>query len=855
LQGILVSTITRTGPVARLILAAAVACCVAGNVQAQTEDSIAEIVVTARKIEENLREVPLAITAFTADQIQSARINNLADLASLTPGLQFYNPFGEILPVPVIRGVAPTDIFGENNVGVFLDGAYVAGREGINFSQLDIERIEVIKGPLSALYGRSTFMGAINYVIKKPEEEFTVVGDASVGNDGYLIAKMSVGGPILGESFRGRIAALYDEFDGSYNNPIPGGNPDVGGHKYRTLLGSLVYEPGDVFDATLSLYYSDDEVDDSAFTSVQSNCEDTALFNPVYQDDDGVPVGINYGTYCGKLPKLSGTSIPKTQFATGEERDVTRGVLTLNWNLDVGTITSLTGYSYTEQSSATDFNRDFGNSMPFYYCTGTSGIFGDPPDVFCTDPNLGSFTGGVVTYDNGAKTTDISQELRFTSALDQPTRYSVAAYYYDTELKGYNQDNVIYNADLPDEPFNWCPCQKLGNLWLAPFGGFIFDPSLVRPPEFLLEQTNSDAWALFGWFEQDFLDGFTARLELRYTDESRELNLYGLNPVSRSDNWGALTGRAELKYQLSDKWMTYAYVANAQKSGGFDYDVEDLVDPVTSEVILDVPVVVVFDPEKNITYELGAKGVNESGNFAIDLALFYIDWTEVVLPQVFTSIDGKLISGGAITLNQNTGTASVTGFELGSDFRIDENWFGRVALSYQDAVWDDAAVQSLATWPSFEPDGNVTGNQVQRQSPWQASGTLQYSHEIRDGWNFFGRGDVSWLDESFTGNDNFTTVPSHTYVNLSLGVENGRYRVALWGNNIFSNEEPTTSLRIIYWTNTSGADADGQGDLRNPATPLYNDLAAFPVFNQSVSHPRLATYGIQFTGRFGGPDD
>ena len=136
-------------------------------------EELTEIVVTSRKIEERLQDVPLAISAFDEATIESARIADLRDIANLTPGLQFYNALGEALPTPFIRGVAPTDIRAkENNLAVFVDGVYVSGREGLNFSQLDLERIEVVKGPQSALYGRNAFSGAINYVTRQPTEDF-----------------------------------------------------------------------------------------------------------------------------------------------------------------------------------------------------------------------------------------------------------------------------------------------------------------------------------------------------------------------------------------------------------------------------------------------------------------------------------------------------------------------------------------------------------------------------------------------------------------------------------------------------------------------------------------------------------
>ena len=143
--------------------AAAVSLIIAGGTAsptwAQSDDSagLEEVVVTARKQSEQLINVPLAITAFTAEAIEARGISNLDDVAAFTPGLTFSNVIGDFLPAPVIRGVAPIDIFGELNTAIFFDGVYVAGREGINFNQLDLERIEVVKGPQAALYGRNAF--------------------------------------------------------------------------------------------------------------------------------------------------------------------------------------------------------------------------------------------------------------------------------------------------------------------------------------------------------------------------------------------------------------------------------------------------------------------------------------------------------------------------------------------------------------------------------------------------------------------------------------------------------------------------------------------------------------------------
>ena len=270
---------------------------------------IQEIVVTSRKVEENLKEVPLAITAFDEASIAATGINNLTDLAEQTPGLSFFNAFGETLPTPVIRGVVPTDIFGENNAAIFVDGVYVSGREGLNFSQIDLERIEVVKGPQSALYGRNAFSGAINYVTKRPSDVFEGKASIEAGNDGKMKGLLSMSGPLLGQSLLGRASVLYDEWDGSYDNSLS--DIDIGGYRYRSLQSSLLWLPSDDLEVALSYYKSNDDLDGSPTVSLPANCEDKVEAPP---DTTDVP-----GPGRRQIPQLlrqdSGNRIhPRTQW-------------------------------------------------------------------------------------------------------------------------------------------------------------------------------------------------------------------------------------------------------------------------------------------------------------------------------------------------------------------------------------------------------------------------------------------------------------------------------------------------------------------------------------------------------------
>lgn len=153
---------------------------------------IEEILVTARKREESLQEIPLSVTAFDAAALERNRIQNIEDLAKYTPGLVFDGGFVPQDTRPQIRGLPATR--GRPPVGILVDGIDVSSESMLtagggmlaNLRLIDAERIEVVKGPQSALYGRVAFGGAINYISKKPGDEFEGSFTADVGDYGQF---------------------------------------------------------------------------------------------------------------------------------------------------------------------------------------------------------------------------------------------------------------------------------------------------------------------------------------------------------------------------------------------------------------------------------------------------------------------------------------------------------------------------------------------------------------------------------------------------------------------------------------------------------------------------------------------
>ncbi len=239
------------------LLASVALCFVVEDAAAQIE----EILVTARKREESLQEIPLSITAFDAAALERNRIQTIDDLAKYTPGLVFDGDFVPQDTRPQIRGLPATR--GRPPVGILIDGIDVSSESMLtagggmlaNLRLLDAERIEVVKGPQSALYGRVAFGGAINYVSKKPGDEVEGNFTTDVGDYGQFEIRGSVSGPVSDTLSIG-VNAAYAEHDGYYQNSLDG--QKLGGFESAGVSFSARFTPNDNVTNNTRISYSED---------------------------------------------------------------------------------------------------------------------------------------------------------------------------------------------------------------------------------------------------------------------------------------------------------------------------------------------------------------------------------------------------------------------------------------------------------------------------------------------------------------------------------------------------------------------------------------------------------------------
>ncbi|MCY3940860.1 MAG: TonB-dependent receptor [Gammaproteobacteria bacterium] len=812
-------TQTRVGLVAAFVLASSV---FPGTANAQ-EGAVAleEIVVTARRVEERLQDVPLAITAFSAAEIQAAGIENLNDVADLTPGMTFSNLIGEFLPVPVIRSIAPTAVQDrENNAAIFVDGVYVSGREGLNFSQLDLERIEVVKGPQAALYGRNSFSGAVNFVTARPTDEFRGKAELTFGDRGRMVASGAISGPLVEDKLRARVAIILNQWDGSYENQVPDG-PDIGGFEYETVQASLYWTPTEQFEAGLSLYVSQDQIDVSALTSVTATCENVSAR------------GVRLANYCGELPSIGKNDLHVLERATGEERDVERAHLTMKLDTALGEFSALSGFSNVEQTFLYDGSR--GNpSTRFAYQSFISPF----PRAFV----LGTFDAELLQIGAADITEEFSQELRFTSPEDRSWRYSLGAYFYSVEKEEGNS-GVAAQTPRPRTFANFCPCiqffpgvgfaltafprTSIGDLT---FGRWFSGPmgDVTGGVDAMLE---TDAWSVFGSVDANFSDRLKGRVELRWTDEEK----HSQNFVTGSDlqnSWDFISWRATMDFKPSENTMYYASIAGAEKSGAFDSDNEENINGE------DVFVASFIDPEKNTSFELGVKGTYMGGRLSADIALFLIDWTEIVIPQLVGVDSNGIPLAGVLNLDMNAGDATVQGVEASFGFAVTDNLTASLGFSVTDSEFDDAKIQSFADFPSYAPDGDVSGNELLRQSAVQSNLTLNYRRAFRNDMEWYVRTDVLYTGKQWVGAVNQAEVPAHTYVNLKIGIDAERYSVELWSDNLLDDDKPIAAFRDVWFSNAlPGGGAGGFFD-------------TFFPWRLTVSHPRRRQVGATLRVNF-----
>lgn len=719
--------------------------------------AVSDILVTARRREESLQDTPLAIAAVTSEELKSARVERLADLAKIAPGLSFTPLFGAQNQLPIIRGAAQT--YGQLNVGVFLDGVYLSGKAGVDIEMADLERIEVVRGPQSALYGQNTFAGAINYISARPSAEFKGHVEGTVGDNGLRKLTAGVSGPIT-DTLRFSAGAYGREFDGWYVSAIDGGKVDYS-QTYGGML-TLDYAPTDRFSAILRLTASDEDSGQPASEVQRTNAYPGAVA--------GGPAGtIRNQLYEGEIQPLGrriNVNTKRTTFEVGDygtRQDTFRASLDLNYDFDGVSLKSITAYAKRNA----EFTYDGDNTI----CDRAGGCtnFGYP---FAPGSLIPVGTSGFATSSAEETYTDFSQELRLSSNGDGPLSWLVGAYYYDGD------SNVIQRS-----------------LTAATAGAFGF-PNIVN---------TTKSWSVFGSASYAFTDKLTATLEARYQKEEQTYHQAptraGSDAASqfRTDlekDFEFTTPRLIVDYKIQPGKMIYASVARGVKTGGFNPNLNIFPDQRT------------FEPETSWNYEVGGKFDWMDRRLRTNVAVFHTDWSD---QQAACQNPASAFPNGTTSTQRtytcNVAEAKVTGLEMDGSFYLNDYlsivgsyaWTRARYEKFADASLDGTlAALGLPAWDfdgrhlPYVPDHKITLSPRFEMAAW-------------GDYRFEGRLDVQHQSKTYVRADNMQYFGAKTTVDLRLALRSDALSYQFFINNLLDDDTPTAAVRFYDSTNFSVA--------------------------------------------------
>jgi len=747
-----------------------------------------EIIVTARKQEQNIQDVPLAITALSAVDIQAAGLENIVDLSKAAPGL-FIEPINSInarvQTQPRFRGITfESQSPLQRTATVFVDGILSSGGlQTLGFNE--VERVEIIKGPQSALFGRNTFSGAINYVTSDPSEEFG--GSASIltaTRDEYRVNGSIEGG--LANGISARVSGGYNFNGGHYENAIDT-SQELGEETDWNINGTLLFKPTDNFRLKLKggYYGSKDgpavvqrvagftehnfcgSTNANASNGFPNDCIDESAFRGAVRTPNNDEIGLNtteadYLNFVNLLfadPRAgaNGEGVQRLGF---DLRDLdgfgtrTEGFrLSADASFDLNeniTLDILAGYNEDEFLTLQDFDSSAGGSQPLQPILPPFSFFFSFPDGF------NPATGGSFATSNGQKVEDLSLEARLSgTTFNDKLRWSFGGNYVETQVAsvGGFQD-VLDNGDF--------------------FGGIFGD----------FFETSAETFGLFGTLDYSLTDEITVILEGRYQEDTIADEAPGLAAISPA-TFTSFLPRVLLQYEPSDDTTLYASYSEGNLPGGFNDEIAELTGVQITEFEALVPGVgVTFDEETLTNYEIGWKQSAFDGDFSFNLAAFYMLRSD----QIFSGFEivsdpGTTNMQRTVAFTDNGATTDIFGIEWDGTLRATDNLTLQGSLAWIDATIDSFPDDGNAGdfTAVFGPDTNVAGQVAPRFPEW--SGSFSINHEqdvsIAGGASWYNRADLFYTGSFFDENTNLAQTPVAVDVNVRTGLNFDNYSVEL----------------------------------------------------------------------------
>jgi iron complex outermembrane recepter protein len=645
-------------------------------VPAQSEESevrLEEVIVTARRREESLQDTPISVSAFNASQLEARGVNIVTDVAKYTPNVQF-DPVatesgGGASSQVYIRGIGQTDyvLTVEPGVGIYLDGVYVGKSMGSLLDTVDIERIEVLRGPQGTLFGRNTIGGAISLTSKRPTAEFEGGVEVTVGDYDRMDGKLFVSGPIT-DTLRGRLSFATLSRDGHVDRVGYESSPQTSAKTGETqgnvdrVSGRLALE-WDITDDLMATLTADTSVirEESPGQFVIDVDETAGLGN--LHNNVNVPGGVC--ALAAGAARLTNPLCYNEQVAfdadelktTGHgpnqsDADIYGVALTLDWKLGPFDLKSISAYRDVKVDVLQDLQMHkwhygvIGQDIDWDQFTQEFQIFGDAiggrlsylfglyysaeegrqvfPVLF---RNFGFNSGGEIDNESSAVFGQVTYDITDQLALTVGARYTDETRRFDPSL------------------------QQVTNY---------FDPNATPIPGYVN--------VLDGAFGPVGTPLFPPGVYKRESD--------GTTPM------------ASLSYHLTEDVMVYASYAEGFKGGGFSMR---YFPPITPPPGLTGDDIVGYaEPETANSYEIGVKSTLFDNRLRLNASAFYVDYDDLQL-TLNVDVGGPLL----VPSLANAGVGEIKGIEVEVD-AVPTDWLSiQASLGYIDADYESFSPLAL----------------------------------------------------------------------------------------------------------------------------------------------------------------
>jgi iron complex outermembrane receptor protein len=770
---------------------------------AQTaEGGLQEVIVTAQKRAQNVQDVPIAISAFTQQDLAERGVTEVSQLQNFTPNvhLDFTSPFGGSSTVltAFIRGIGQDDFaFNlEPGVGVYLDGVYLARTIGANTDMLDVDHIEVLKGPQGTLFGQNTIGGAISIVTRRPSDEFGFKGELTGGSFSRMDVRAAIDLPLIANRLLSTISVSTKKRDG-YQNAIPfesptafvtdpqsafsllnlGSSGDLGGQNSASVRGKLLWLAGEMTDVTFTADYTTVDQPSVAHTVLQaSNAGISGLYNTCISTSAADLNTMGLGALCGprglpgtaQLPGIAGAQLdPSTYRLTWDNRFLTPDIDS----------TYSTGQNFDKESN-------FGFSLIV-------------DRRFSDDFNLKSISA--------------YRQLQARFGIDQDgSPLQIVENSFETNQTQLSQELQLSGVALNDR-LSW-----VGGLYFIHEQGDLTD--YVVFPAGLLQvfgpnNFENETYAAYTHLNYSITDPLTLTVGLRYSHQKKEffggqrdLNLFSTKLGTPADlfptsdlslfyppgpfekTFSNVSPRIGFDYKLTSAIMAYASWAKGFKSGGWTTRLSSpwRIGPGYQ------PFEPSFDEEEASTYELGLKSELLNRSLLLNAAVFTTQYEGIQL-NVQEFISPTL---------QNAGDAKIKGAELESTWLATDDFRVSLSVGYLDSQYDSIA-------PTAQLAGLTLEKELPKAPRWSASLSPSYTIQLPNQGRLVPRIDYSYTSEQ--ENDTINTPllhrPEVSLVDASIAytTPDDKWQIVAGGTNLTDKRyivsgQDNTGAGLVYGT-------------------------------------------------------